>query len=146
MEMAMVMVIVGIIAAIFSIVINSGFNSWLFIKGQKNYMMDASSAMRRMVREMRRISNITISTSTECQFQDISNNTIDYKIYGAGLMRNDDVLLGNLADNGLQFIYLDDTGAAAAFAGGIKTIQILLIVQDGRNRVQLQSAAGIRNK
>jgi hypothetical protein len=55
------------------------------------------------------------------------------------------VLLGNLAANGLQFSYYDNGGAAATLARAIKVVNISLIVQQGSNRVRLQSAAGIRN-
>jgi prepilin-type N-terminal cleavage/methylation domain-containing protein len=146
-EIIMAMVLIGIISAVVATVIAGGMNSWIFMKGQKDLMADASSTMRRMVREIKMIRSpsIEVFASAECRFIDINNNSIDYVRTGNNLVRNGSVLLGNLAANGLQFSYYDNGGAAATLARAIKVVNISLIVQQGSNRVRLQSAAGIRN-
>ncbi len=147
-ELIVAMVVAGIIAAIFGAVIAGGFNSWFFIKGQKALTRDASSAMRRMVREIRRTngSSITVFTSAEYRFIDLNTNVIDYQQSGTNLSRNGAVLLADLAPGGLQFTYLTTTGATAATAAAIKIVNIQLIAESGQNRVRLFNAAGIRNK
>src|SRR3989339_247068 len=145
-EVIISVVIVGIIAGVFAMVVASGMTSWLFMKGQKGMLLDASDALRRMSREMKRIngSNILAFTSSQCQFVDLSGNQIDYQQSGSDLMRNNAVLLGNLPANGLQFTYLDKNGNAAATAASIKIIQMYLHTQNATNQVRLMSAAGIR--
>lgn len=146
LEMVMVLALVGIVALILSQVIYSGMNSWFFIKEQKSMMTDASSAMRRMVREIRLANSITTFASSECQFTDISGAAINYRQVGSNLQRNSEIMLQCVAVNGLQFSYLDSQGGAAASASTIRSIQIVLTTQNGSNRVALLSSASIRKR
>lgn len=147
-EIIISVVIVGIIAGVFAMVVASGMTSWLFMKGQKGMMLDASDALRRMSREMKSINgaNITTFSYNHCQFVDLSGNQIDYQQSGSNLMRNNAILFGNLPTNGLRFTYLDKNGNVAATAAKIKIIQVFLHAQNATNQVRLMSAAGIRVK
>lgn len=148
----MAIAIAGIIAGVFSLVINAGMEGWFFIKGQKSLLMETRSAMKRMVRDVRRTRDNTANsvltfTSTRYRFIDVDDNTIDYQWVGNDLRVGNNVLLPNLANNGgLEFIYLDANGAAAVFAEDIRVVQITLIVEEGTNRTRLRSAASLRNR
>lgn len=89
---------------------------------------------------------ITTAASREYNFTDTNNNSIDYLMSGTNLLRNNKVLLDNLAVNGSNFSYLNASGETTAVLGKIKIVQISVVLQSGNNRVRLQSAAGIRNK
>jgi hypothetical protein len=148
-ELIMVIVVTAVITTMFSLVIYGGMNSWLFMRGQKNLMMDVSSAMRRMAREIkstRGTSDIDILTftATRYQFIDMNNNVIDYQIAGATLTRNDQILLENLPADGLAFVYLDKNGVVTAEKSDLRIIIITLKTVSGYNRLSLQSAAGLR--
>lgn len=149
-EIIMAVAIAGIIVSIFAVVINSGIGAWVFIKGQRNIMMETRGVMKRMVREIRRTNSaddINAFTSTQYEFDDIDNNRINYQQDGTDLKRNGAVFLSNLASpGGLEFVYLDASGEATALDVAIRTVQITLVVEDGENRVRLRGAAGIRNR
>ncbi|MFA6548524.1 MAG: prepilin-type N-terminal cleavage/methylation domain-containing protein [Candidatus Margulisiibacteriota bacterium] len=151
-EMIMAIVIVGIIASIFAVVLNSGMGAWFFIKGQKGMMMETRAVMKRMLREIRMTksndsSDILNFESTRYRFIDVNNNTIDYQQSGTNLTRNSVVLLSNLANpGGLQFSYHNSSGAETTSTAFIRTVKITLYTQSGSNVVRLQSAASIRNR
>lgn len=151
-EIIMAIMIAGVIASIFGAVINSGMGAWFFIRGQRSAMLETSAVMKRMIREIRMTngnfdSSILIFTSTQYKFKDVNDATIDYQQDSTDLERNGTVLLENLASpGGLEFVYLNSSGNPTTAKSTIRTIRIKLIVEEGDNRVRLQSAAGIRNR
>jgi prepilin-type N-terminal cleavage/methylation domain-containing protein len=151
-EIIMAMVIAGVIASIFGVIINSGMGAWFFVKGQQKIMMETGAVMKRMVREIRMTSgnfdsSILIFTEAQYKFKDVNNNTIDYRKNGANLERNGAILLQNLAGSGgLRFVYLNSGGNPTTAKSAIRAVQIKLTVEEGENRICLQSAAGIRNR
>ncbi|MBU0686858.1 MAG: prepilin-type N-terminal cleavage/methylation domain-containing protein [Candidatus Margulisbacteria bacterium] len=151
-ELIMAIVIAGILVGAFSFVINTGINIYLFVGSQKTLMMETRGAIKRMVREIRRTKDHTASsiitfTSTEYEFMDIEDSTINYQQDGTNLERNDLVLLEHLKNpGGLEFEYLDESGAVTATRADIRSVRIKLIVEDGDNRIRLQSSARIRNE
>ena len=114
--------------------------------------METRAAMKRMVRDIRRTKDNTDSvilnfTSTRYRFIDVDDNTIDYQRDGNDLEVNGNVLLPDLAVvGGLEFVYLDASGAIAGFAEDIRVVQITLIVEEGTSRIKLRSAASLRNR
>lgn len=150
-ELVMVIVIAGIVAAIFAVVITTGIDSWVFMKGQKRVMADTRSAMKRMAREIRITKSVPAGvlgfSSTEYDFRDINGSRIEYRKSGSNLLRNGLVLLQNLeSSGGLEFVYLDSQGAGTTVINQIRIIQITLRVQDSSNRSRLRSAAAVRNR
>jgi len=151
-ELVISIAVAGIIAGVFAIVINAGMDTWFFVKGQRRLTMQTRGVMQRMVREIKRTkdnsdSSILNFTSTRYRFKDVDNTTIDYQQDGTDLERDGLGLLKNLANpDGLNFVYLDAAGVAAAHAEDIRAVQITIIVVDGSNRARLRSAASIRNR
>lgn len=148
-ELIMVMAVAGIIAVIFSLVIYSGLDTWLFLRGQKRLMAETSSALRRMVREIKRTrgttdADILTFTATRYQFRDMNNTLIDFQKVGSNLNRNNAVLLENLPADGLAFVYWDKNGAVTIEKSDIRTIGITLKTASGGNIINLRSAAGLR--
>ncbi|MDI6731759.1 MAG: prepilin-type N-terminal cleavage/methylation domain-containing protein [Candidatus Margulisbacteria bacterium] len=151
-EMIAAIVIAGIIASVFAVVINSGMDALIFMRGQKSGMADARSVMKRMVREIRKtksasstdILNFTVSYY---RFRDTDDNVIGYQQVGSNLLRNGSVVLTDLASaNGLSFSYFNSSGGTTVTAEAIRQVKISIIIEEGSNRVRLQSAAGIRNR
>ena len=149
-ELIIAVVIAGVIYSVFAQVINSGFDAWFFLKGQRTIMTDVRLVMKRMVRQIRTTAgadNIIAFTATRYHFRNFNNEEIDYQQNGSDLEQNGSVLLSNLdSASGLEFVYLDAAGNVTADKAGIRTIQITLVVKEGRNLVRLRSAAGIRNR
>ncbi|MFH1826668.1 MAG: type II secretion system protein [bacterium] len=144
-EVIIALVIAGLISGVFAVVISQGMSAWTFLRNQRSYLMDARGALKRMEREIRHSSgDIIIFSPSEFEFVDIDNNTIDYRLSGQNLLRNEAVLLASLA--GFEFTYLNASGEAAALASQIRVVQMSLVVSQGDNLVKMQTAAGIRNQ
>lgn len=149
-ELVMVIVIVGIIASVFSGYITSVSNSWVFLSGQKGIAMSSRAALYKIVREMRRINkNTDISTAqpTLLVFKNVSGSTMTFQQSGTNLLFNGKTLLSNLKNpGGLAFSYLKSDGTTAAASSEISTVRARLVVLKGANGFAIESAANIRAK
>lgn len=123
--------------------------SWLQISGREPTVNNTRVALNRMLLELRRIKkpqNITIFTTSECQFLDLDNQTIDYKQTGANLMRNADVMSTGLSTpTGLRFTYLDANSNQTATKQSIRCIRVWLSVLNSGRGITLESSARLRN-
>lgn len=112
-ESIMVIVIIGIVAAVGVPLLIETIDAWSFAsRFQDNAVLAATVAQNRMSREIRRIQNDTSvmnATAGQFTFVDASGNSITYNRVGTTLMRNADGLADNV--NALSFTYYDDTGA-----------------------------------
>ncbi|MDD5382104.1 MAG: prepilin-type N-terminal cleavage/methylation domain-containing protein [Candidatus Margulisbacteria bacterium] len=148
-ESIMVVILMGIMAFVFSVFILEGADAWRFITVQNNLALSSRAAVYIMAREIKRIKDVaslTTYASTEVAFTDVDNNPVAFRQSGAYLMRNSDVLLKKLKFPGGLFIsYLNASGHQTATRDEIRTINIHVIVEDGTNRFIVDTAARLRN-
>ena len=148
-ELILVIVTVGIIAAVLTPFISSAVDSWFFTSTEREIVFSARLAMNRMVREIRQIKNtasITTFTSTAFTFQDINDTNINFQQTGSSLERNSYELTGKLQDpGGLEFTYLDSDGNSTETSDDIRMVRIKLILLLGDNSITIQSLARFRN-
>ena len=148
-ELILVIVTVGIIAAALTPFISSAVDSWFFTSTEREIVFSARLAMNRMVREIRQIKNtasITTFTSTAFSFQDINDTNINFQQTGSSLERNSYELTDKLQDpGGLEFTYLDSDGADPDTQDDIRMVRIKLILLLGDNSITIQSLARFRN-
>ncbi len=116
-ELVMVIVILGIVAAIGAPVLLETADAWSLSSRFQNFaVQSAIVTMNRMDRDIRRLKNdssITNATLTELTFVDLDNNTIAYsRSVGNALMRNSDGLADNVT--ALTFTYYDDNGVSVS--------------------------------
>ena len=144
----MAIVVLGIISVVASMYIVQVFNSWIFINTQKTMGSSDRLAIYRMVREIRMTNttaNILTFTAGTYSFKDPANNTITYTQTGTNLMRNTDILAGDLVNpGGLTFTYLDSTGAVTAVQSSISVVKVDIIGQRGINKFTIESAGRLR--
>ena len=152
-EMIMVIVILGIIAAIGVPLILSASDALSFLTVRVDMDQSADVAMSRILTEIRRLrdeESINTATSTQFRFFDVDDTNIDYDLSGSDLMHNSDILASNVSS--LAFTYYDEDGeeldpptVGIGTATDIKRIQILLTFQNGSYTFNYQSQVRPRN-
>lgn len=148
-EMVLVTTILAVIAVAVAPYITIALDSWVVNKTERNLVFSARLATNRMVREMREIkdtASITTFTSTEFEFMDINDNTINYQQSTSLLLRNFDELTDQLQDpGGLTFTYLDSSGNPTATKNDIRMVRITLVLISGDISIAIESLAKLRN-
>ena len=127
-ELIMVMVVLGIVAAVSAPFLSASFQSYFIGKDISEIDSQARAALERLSRELRSIrapTDLTISPTSEVTFTDVDGNAIRYCLGtvagcpgAAGeLMRNSQPLATGIS--ALAFSYLTKTGTAAAAAANV---------------------------
>jgi len=148
-ELIVVIVIIGIVSSIAIPFVVAAVDAWLIMRTEREVLSEGRYALERMTREIRQIKSIDdIGTfsATQFEFTDVNDNSIDFEQSGTTLLRNDDILLGNLQNpEGLTFTYLDSSSNETAVKANIRMVRIKLILESGDTIVRLRSLARFRN-
>jgi len=114
-EFVIVIVILGLLAAMSSILLSQGFGAY----SNSSDMLDANSqgefAMQRMSRDIQMIrssTDVTVAGTNQLSFIDINNNTVSYSISGTNLIctRNGNAETLASGVNNLSFTYYGSDG------------------------------------
>ena len=143
-ETIMVMVVIGIVAAVGVPMMLETADSWsLSSQLQNNAVLTGIVAQSRMSREIRALGNdsaVFNATAAQFNFTDIYNNIIFYNLTGTTLMRNSDGLADNVT--ALNFTYFDDNNftIAAPIVGpgnltNIRRINVSFKIRAGSNNM-----------
>lgn len=147
-ESIVAITLVAIISSVLAFYIFETVDAWTFLGGQKRLTISTTSALRKMVKELKRMNkSSTISTfsSKEVRLINIYGSTITFSQEGTALYMNSDLLLEDLdSSNGLILSYLDVDGNPTTNKEQIRTINIELKVVKGGNRFVIESASRIR--
>lgn len=115
-ELVMVIVLIGIVAAIgIPAILETGDAFSLASQFQDFAVQSSIVAMNRVSREIRKLkddASVNTATASQFSFVDLDNNTITYNRSGNTLMRNSDGLADNVT--ALTFTYYDDAGNTIA--------------------------------
>jgi len=129
-EMVVVIVLVGIIAAIGSQMLGMTLQSFVLGKDVLKGDWQARVALERLTRDLRMVrasANLTIAPATAITFSDTDGSNVNYSLSGSQLMRNTQVLADDVSN--LQFAYLQSDGnTAAASAATVYYITVLFDV------------------
>ncbi|MDD5005479.1 MAG: prepilin-type N-terminal cleavage/methylation domain-containing protein [Candidatus Omnitrophica bacterium] len=152
-EVILVIAILGIIAAIGVPLIISASDSLSFLTVRTEMAQSADVAMSKMLIDIRRIkNNLSVVTATASQFRflDVANTNINYYLNGNNLMRNSDILAGNV--QGLTFSYYNKNGSqlnpptvGIGTVTNIYRVKILLTLQNGSYVFNYQTQVKPRN-
>ena len=124
-ELIIVIILVGVLAAASGIIINQGFNSFLYSENMTQYDWQAQLALERMVNDFRNIpstANITTIASNQFVFVDTSGNTVTYALSGTDLTRSGQELISGAASFNLN--YYDSSGNSTNTISAIRYIQM----------------------
>jgi len=118
-EMVLVIVLIGIIAALGSRILASGFSAYITGKDLIQTDWQANVALQRMSRDLRMvrsasIADLTLTPGTEITFTDNNANIISYTLAGTSLMRNGQPLADDINNLGFSYIASDGKTSAAS--------------------------------
>lgn len=118
------------------------------ILSRREALAESRISMDRMVNEIRLIPGTNVLANigvNNLQFQYPTGTSITYSLSGASLLRNSDILAGNV--NALTFSYYDELGNTTAAATNVRSIGIqLVILSPGDNStLTLRSRVFLRN-
>lgn len=145
-EFVVVIVIMGIIAAISSQMIATGLTSYLSNKDVLNATAQARLAIERITRDIRSVrssSDISTATATQFTFTDTNGNSISYTLSGTSLMRGSQVLADGIAS--LSFTYYDKNGSAGPATANIRYVTVALNVTQGNTNFNVDTTVYPRN-
>jgi len=137
-ELLIVIVITGILAALGSKMLASGFTAYVTARDLGKADWQGLIAIERLSRELRTIrsatnSDLSMNPSTRITFVDNDGNSISYTLSGTTLMRNSEPLADGIS--GLSFNYIQNDGKTTA----ANAVQVAYI---SANVTVLRSGAG----
>jgi len=147
-ELVIVMVILGILAAIGSGILLESADIFVLAKARRDVLAEGRYAIERISREIREeiedpAADITSFTATNFTFTDPDSNSISFFQSGSTLLRNSDLLASSI--DSLSFSYLEADGTTAAAAADIWRIGISLTLAAGGESTTLRSEVFPRN-
>ena len=145
-ELIMVLVILGIIAAVTSKILATGLSGYLVSKNLTEADWQGQLGLERMVRDLRETrspSDITTATSTQFVFTNISGSSVTYQLTGTNLMRNTQILASGV--NSLTFNYYDANGTITAVTSAISYIRITLNITLNSTNFTIITAVNLPN-
>lgn len=110
-ELIVVIVLVGILAALGAQMLGRTVESFVFGRDVVKGDWQARVALERLTRDLRMLraaTNLTIIPATAITFSDTDGNNVSYSLSGTQLMRNTQVLADDVSN--LQFTYLRSDG------------------------------------
>jgi prepilin-type N-terminal cleavage/methylation domain-containing protein len=153
-ELIVVIVVFGIIAATGAQLMGNGFRAYFAGKDMTEMDSQARVALERMTRELRSVrvpADLTVAPTNEITFVDAGGNTIRYCMGTVGtcpgaageLIRNIQPLAGGVS--GLVFSYLDRAGVATVTPALVFYITVNFTAAQGAISKAFQATVSPRN-
>ncbi len=151
-EMAMVIVIISVLVGGLGWFIVRAVDTWIFVNFRSDIVSQGSIAMDRMVREILQLKDdksVFTATSNDFKFDDVDDNSIEYKVSGTTLLRNNYVIANGLQS--LEFKYYDVNGNELSSpdvspnSTDIWRVVVKMTFQKGNEQATLQSQSHPRN-
>lgn len=127
LELLLVITMLIVLGMVLGPILGNAIQSSGLISSRGESLAEARNAMDRMVNEIRLIPNTSVLAnigSTNLQFQYPVGTPITYSLSGTNLLRNSDILAGDV--NSLVFSYYDASGATTTTATSVRSIGIQL--------------------
>jgi prepilin-type N-terminal cleavage/methylation domain-containing protein len=134
-ELVITIVIVGIIAATTALLLITGVGEYVAQDARANITSQGRLSIERMAREIRLVrsrtaADIPTMTAGTFSFVDLSGNAVTYTSAAGSVTRNG-VALASAGAATLAFSYFQQSGAVAASAAQVWTIQVALTFTTG---------------
>ena len=151
-EIVVVCVLIGIIAAVIIPPLHQGVQSFAVTETRGDLTSQARQAATRMIRELRNIQkeadntpNISIANATRIDFVDVLDNTITFSLSGSTVQRNSNPLVEQVSS--LQFRYFDVNNLE--LTGGftpdnVRRIMVTLTLAEAGQTVSVTEQAYLR--
>jgi len=162
-EIVVVCVLIGIIAAVIIPPLHQGVQSFAVTEARGDLTSQARQAATRMIRELRNIQkkadntpNITAANAASITFVDVLDNTITFSLSGSTLQRNSNALVDQVSS--LQFRYFNGSNtelpvplsapdlapASVDDVDDIRRIMVTLTLAEGSLTVSVTEQAYLR--
>ena len=146
-ELVMVIAILSVIGVFGSQMFLETAQIFLEARNRRDVVQEVRYAIERMSREIREdidsTSDVTAFTSSTFTYTDPSSTSISFTKSGSDLLRNSDVLAGNVS--ALTFTYLKADGTTASATSDIWRIKVSLTIAKGNETITLQTQVFPRN-
>lgn len=146
-ELIMVIAILSVIGVFGSQMFLETTEIFLEARNRRDAIHEARYAIERMSREIREdidaTTDITTFSTSTLTYTDPNNASVSFTRSGSNLLRNSDVLAGDVS--ALTFSYLKSNGATAFLASNIWRIKVSLTVANGNETITLQTQIFPRN-
>lgn len=145
-ELLIVVVIAGIIFALASPLLQTGFNAFFTQQNLSDAEWQGRLATERMSRDLRAIptvANISTAGSNQLIYLDSSGSTVNYQLSGTDLTLSGNVLARGI--NNLTFTYYDANGAVTGLIANIRYIDINLNITQNNTNTTLSTLVNLRN-
>ena len=146
-ELVIVIVLLGVIAALGSVMLREGFNAYFAGRDLTDADWQARVALGRMTRELREVPSaadlVSIAPTTQITFRDFGGTQIQYALNGTTLERNAVPLADGIT--ALGFSYLDDTQTATAAPAAVRYITVQFTVVQGGTNMSFRATVNPRN-
>jgi len=156
MEIVVVCVLIGIIAAVIIPPLHQGVQSFAVTETRGDLTSQARQAATRMIRELRNIQkegdntpNISSANAASTTFVDVLDNTITFSFSGSTVQRNSNPLVAQVSS--LQFRYFNGSNAelttlplSATDRNNVRRIMVTLTLADGSLTVSVTEQAFLR--
>jgi len=156
MEIVVVCVLIGIIAAVIIPPLHQGVQSFAVTETRGDLTSQARQAATRMIRELRNIQkeadstpNISTANAATITFVDVLDNTITFSLSGSTVQRNSNALVEQVSS--LQFRYFNGSNAelttlplSATDRNNVRRIMVTLTLAEGSLTVSVTEQAYLR--
>ncbi len=146
-ELIMVIAILSVIGVFGSQMFLETTQIFLEARNRRDAVQEARYAIERMSREIREdidaTTDITAFSASTFTYTDPNSASVSFTKSGSNLLRNSDVLAGDVS--ALTFSYLKSNGATASSASDIWRIKVSLTVAKGNETITLQTQIFPRN-
>ena len=145
-ELVLVIIIMSIITAITTPLLQEGFNAYFTSQSLTDADWQSRIAFSRINKELRTIpfpASITTASPTQLVFTDANSNSVTYQLTGSSLMRNSNVLADGV--NSLTFGYYDRNGATTATIANIRYISMTLNITQSSANLTIKTVIYPRN-
>ncbi len=146
LELVLVIVMVGVISVGITKIYAQVLSILLVGQNTSNALSQGRVGMERMIKEIRATRSavdISVFTSSEYTFIDTDGNSINYKLSGGNLVRNNIALADGISS--LTFAYYDKSSNVTAAAANIAYIKISMNVTQKNTNFTLNSGVYLRD-
>lgn len=154
-EILLVCVLIGVIAAVIIPPLQQGVQSYTVSETRTDLTSQARQATTRMIRELRNIQkegdntpNISSANATSITFVDVLDSTITFSLSGSTVQRNSNTLVEQVSS--LQFRYFDGSNTeltpplSAPDMDNVRRIMLTLTLAEGTQTVSVTEQTFLR--
>ena len=128
-ELVLTITILGVLSMVIAPNMFNAIKGYDLVGTRRLVLAEGRAGVERMAKEIRLIpgaAQITSVAAQNFQFQYPTGTSIAYTLSGTNLLRNSNILIGNI--NALTFTYYDESGTSTLTAANVRSVGILFTI------------------